>query len=57
MRLEEATRLLEESNLSVTQIANLAGFGSIRSLNRAFRQANGLSPTEYRKRRKIVSSN
>ncbi|MBR3836848.1 MAG: helix-turn-helix transcriptional regulator [Clostridia bacterium] len=57
MRLEEATRLLEESDLSVTQIANIAGFGSIRSFNRAFRLAHGLSPSEYRQKRKTVPSN
>ncbi len=44
LRLEEAKRLLEETDLSVTQAAIKAGFGSLRSFNRVWRAQYGSSP-------------
>ena len=49
LRLDEAQALLKETELSITQIVSQSGFGSLRSFNRAFRAAFGISPTEYRK--------
>lgn len=43
-RLEEARRLLEETDLTVTQAALRAGFGSLRSFNRVWREQYGSSP-------------
>lgn len=43
-RLEEARRLLSETDLTVTRAAEKAGFGSPRSLNRAWHARYGDSP-------------
>lgn len=51
-RLEEAQRLLADpaaARRQVLQIALDVGFGSIAPFNRAFKQATGQTPTEYRK--------
>jgi AraC family transcriptional regulator of adaptative response / DNA-3-methyladenine glycosylase II len=48
-RLHFAKRLLDETNLPVTEIALAAGFGSVRRFNTAFRQTYGRAPSELRK--------
>ena len=48
-RLHFAKRLLDETNLPVTEIALAAGFGSLRRFNTAFRQTYGRTPSELRK--------
>lgn len=55
-RLEEARRLLEETDLTVTQAALRAGFGSLRSFNRAWREQYGASPTKSVSARRYTSS-
>lgn len=50
-RLELAKDLLFSTDLSITQIALDAGFGSSRTFFREFRQAFHVTPGEYRKRR------
>jgi AraC-like DNA-binding protein len=47
-RIEEAKRLLKEHNHSVTVISFDTGFNSLTSFNRVFKEATGLSPSEYR---------
>lgn len=47
-RIEEAKRLLEETDDSVARIAELAGYHNAQSLNRFFQRYEGLSPSEYR---------
>lgn len=49
-RLHFAKRLLDESDLPVTQIALAAGFGSIRRFNAAFQATYARPPRELRKR-------
>ncbi len=51
LRLSEAAKLLEQTDLGVTEIAARAGFGSIRSFNRAFQESYGCRPSEYRKKK------
>jgi AraC family transcriptional regulator, regulatory protein of adaptative response / DNA-3-methyladenine glycosylase II len=51
-RLHFAKRLLDESDLLMTEIALAAGFGSLRRFNSAFQQTYGKTPTELRKRRR-----
>lgn len=46
LRVEQACRLLS-GGCSMTEAAFNAGFGSIRSFNRNFKQVMGVSPTEY----------
>lgn len=50
LRLNKALPLLREPGLNMTQIAELAGFPTIRTFNRVFRKQFGCSPTEYRQR-------
>jgi two-component system response regulator YesN len=49
LRLEEAKRLLKESHLKTVEIAEKIGFLDPNYFYRKFKQAIGLSPTEYRK--------
>ncbi|TYP78935.1 AraC family transcriptional regulator [Paenibacillus methanolicus] len=48
-RLQEAARLLRESELSVKQIADATGFGTVHYFTRLFRQHTGTPPALYRK--------
>jgi AraC-like DNA-binding protein len=50
LRVERARQLLEVSSLSVTQIAQRAGFGTVSHFSTVFRTRVGLSPSQYRKR-------
>ncbi|MCR4906255.1 MAG: AraC family transcriptional regulator [Clostridiales bacterium] len=47
-RLDYARALLEESDLSITEIAMASGFGSVRSFNRAFAEEYDESPRHGR---------
>ena len=47
-RLLAAKALLEQPNLSITEIALQSGFPSISTFNRAFKQQNNCTPSEYR---------
>jgi transcriptional regulator GlxA family with amidase domain len=47
-RVELARGLLEDSAMTISQIAYAAGFGSTESLRRHFRAATGTSPRDYR---------
>jgi AraC family transcriptional regulator, regulatory protein of adaptative response / DNA-3-methyladenine glycosylase II len=49
-RLHLARRLLDETELSVADIADAAGFTSLRRFNDAFRKSFGAAPTELRRR-------
>lgn len=49
-RLHFAKRLLDETDLPITQIALAAGFGSIRRFNTAFQKTYARAPREMRKR-------
>ncbi|MFB9328333.1 helix-turn-helix domain-containing protein [Paenibacillus aurantiacus] len=48
LRLQEAARLLRESELSVKQIADATGFGTVHYFTRLFRQHTGTPPALYR---------
>lgn len=50
-RLKRAKRLLRSTELSVTEIAFMRGFGTISLFNTAFRREVGAAPTLYRRRR------
>ena len=47
-QVRRAARLLRDTGLSTARIAYLCGFGTRRTLFRAFRQRMGMSPEEYR---------
>ncbi len=50
IRLNEAAKLLKESNLNVAEIADRAGYESPASFTRAFRRRQGVAPGEFRRR-------
>ena len=50
-RLLRAMALLAEPGPSVLQVANVVGFESLSSFNRAFRGKTGVTPSAYRKQR------
>ncbi|WP_322097521.1 helix-turn-helix transcriptional regulator [Pelagibius sp. Alg239-R121] len=47
-RIQRAKRLLDESDLNVSEIALQSGFGSIRQFNASFAEAYKQSPSQYR---------
>lgn len=49
-RIRVAEELLEQPDLSITEIAMQSGFPSISTFNRAFRQQKNCSPSEYREK-------
>jgi AraC family transcriptional regulator of adaptative response / DNA-3-methyladenine glycosylase II len=51
-RVHFARRLLDDTDLTVTEIAFATGFGSVRQLNRSCREIFHASPTELRARRR-----
>lgn len=48
LRINSACDLLEDTDKKITDIAAEVGFGSIRSLNRAFQELMKMSPSQYR---------
>ena len=48
-RIQEGKRLLAETDHSLSQIAAVLGFSSSSYFSQSFRNAEGISPTEYRK--------
>jgi AraC family transcriptional regulator, regulatory protein of adaptative response / DNA-3-methyladenine glycosylase II len=50
-RVHFAARLIQETDLPITEIAFAAGFGSVRQFNHAVLSAFGQSPTQIRNRR------
>ncbi len=48
-RLLRARQLIVDSNLSMTEIADMAGFGSLRRFNDAVKMAYGHAPTAFRR--------
>jgi AraC family transcriptional regulator of adaptative response / DNA-3-methyladenine glycosylase II len=51
-RLHFAKRLLDETELPITEIALASGFGSLRRFNHAFRTTYGRAPRELRRQRR-----
>lgn len=49
-RVEESKYLLEETDVSVGQIASITGFSSASHFSQAFRRVTGTTPNDYRKR-------
>lgn len=50
VRIERACRMLQESDISVAQVALRLGFSDSANFTRAFRRAIGVAPSEYRQR-------
>ena len=54
-RLQKAKRMLDNSDLSITEIAYQAGFGSLRRFNAAFHDLYDRPPTQIRRQAKEVT--
>lgn len=52
-RIKQACYLLENSNLSITVIANSIGFDNSLYFSRAFKKSKNLSPKEYRQKKLV----
>lgn len=48
LRIHDATRLLRQTDLPISTVANTLGFGTLRNFNRVFLKETGKSPKEYR---------
>lgn len=53
-RIEESKYLLAETDLSMSQIAQLLGFSSLSYFSQVFRKTHGASPMEFRQRSKSM---
>ncbi|MBB3111608.1 two-component system response regulator YesN [Paenibacillus phyllosphaerae] len=51
IRMRQATRLLEETQLSLWDIAELTGFSNASYFSSKFKKVYGMSPSEYRQQR------
>ncbi len=49
LRLSAASRQLRLGRMSLTEIAEVTGFGDRRAFNKAFRKAYGVAPADYRR--------
>jgi len=50
MRIDEACKMIRETNLNILEISLDSGFESLRTFNRAFIKKTGITPTEYKKK-------
>ena len=51
-RLLQAKKLLQETQLSVTEVAASVGYGDVLAFSKFFRMRQGISPQHYRRQRK-----
>ena len=52
IKVEEAKRLLLETNLSVTEISAKFGFAELKYFGALFKKETGLAPSQYREKRR-----
>ena len=50
VRVARAMDLLASTNMTIEQISEKTGFGSVRTFRRAFAQVMGMQPNAYRQR-------
>jgi AraC-like DNA-binding protein len=55
LRVERAATLLVEADYSIAEVSYMAGFGNVRSCERAFRRHLRVSPIEFRKSHTVAS--
>jgi AraC-like DNA-binding protein len=52
LRIKEAVRILENENISITEIAEMVGFNDVNYFTKVFKKINSITPSEYRKNKK-----
>lgn len=50
LRICEAKKLLQSTDLNVAEISSIVGYGYVNSFNRLFKEIEGMTPLEYRKK-------
>ncbi len=50
LKMEEAKRLIADSPLNITEIAQRLGFSSVHHFSKTFKQKAGVSPSEFKKK-------
>lgn len=55
VRVREAQRLLRETNLKMIEIAEQIGMESVANFYKLFKQINGCSPLQYRKKQTLIT--
>lgn len=55
IRIANAQHLLETTNYNITEIAAIVGYDNPLYFSRLFKKQTGLSPSEYRKQRAILT--
>ena len=53
-RVQRAKRLLDDTDLPMTELAAQAGFRSLRRFNAVFAEVYGASPSEIRRRSRSI---
>ncbi len=54
LRMDKAKQLLSEGSLTVGEIGDICGFGSVGNFGACFRKCMGMTPREYRERNRVV---
>lgn len=49
VRMEEAKKLLSETNISIKEIAGIVGYIDEKYFSKTFKKVNGIKPTDYRR--------
>lgn len=57
VRMQKAIELLEDSELSITDIARQAGYNNNNTFYKAFKRIYGVSPSEYRRQKQTLVEN
>ena len=49
VRVSNAVRLLENQDISITELSEVVGYSSVNTFLRQFRESLGISPLQYKK--------
>jgi two-component system, response regulator YesN len=49
LRMNEALKIMESENFSITEISHMVGFNDVNYFTKVFKKLNGITPSQYRK--------